>query len=313
MLNDEFKAWLQHRFPGRVKLDEPMSRHTSFCVGGPAEVLVSVKGEAQLTDLVMSCEDVGIEFTAVAGGTNLLVRDGGIPGVVINMKKGFKETAVVADDDGQIGIMAQAGVNLQTLCRQAIENGYAGMNFALGIPGTVGGAVIMNAGTAKGAMADIVESIRTMGPDGRPVEWDRSELEFGYRHFSFKAGASGKNQVLVTGAKLSCRQGDPKQLREEAREILNERMRNHPVGVQSSGCFFKNPDQGDPAGKLIDRAGLKGRRVGGALVSEKHANYIVNTGSATAADILALAAIVQEQVAEKFDIRLEPEVKIVGE
>ena len=314
MLNAEFKAWLQQRFTGRVKLDESMAKHTSFCVGGPAEIFVSVKDEKQLTELVKSCSEAGIQYMIVAGGTNLLVRDGGIPGVVINMKKGLKETAIESDGGEEVIIRAQAGVNLQTLCRQAIDSGFAGMNFALGIPGTVGGAVIMNAGTSRGVMADALSTVETLLPDGTAVEQDRSELVFEYRRFSLKGlGPDTEKQILVTGVRLSCRKDDPERLRREAREILNERMRNHPIGVQSAGCFFKNPADGEPAGKLIDLAGLKGRSVGGAAVSEKHANYIVNTGSATAADILSLMAIVQEQVADKFGVTLEPEVKIVGQ
>ncbi len=314
MPNVEFTAWLQHRFPGRVKLDEPMSKHTSFCVGGPADMFVSVKGERQLTDLVLACVEAGINYTAVAGGTNLLVLDGGIRGVVIDMKKGLKDVEAVSDAGGGVTIMAQAGANLQTLCRHAIDNGLAGMNFALGIPGTVGGAVVMNAGTSRGSMADILETVTTLTPEGRLEERIRSDMIFSYRRFELKGVSPGSaDRILVTRARLSCRHDDPRRLREEAGDILNDRMRNHPVGVQSAGCFFKNPAGGDPAGKLIDLAGLKGRRVGGAAVSDRHANYIVNTGGATAADILELMTVVQEKVAGKFGVRLEPEVKIVGE
>ncbi len=314
MLNTEFKVWLQQRLPGRVKLDEPMSKHTSFCVGGPAEVFVSVKNERQLSELIVACVDAGIQYTPVAGGTNLLVKDEGISGVVINMKKDLKEITVDPGDDDNVRIRAQAGVNLQTLCRQAIDSGFAGLNFALGIPGTVGGAVIMNAGTSRGVMADILETVTTLTPDGRLVEKTGRDLDFGYRRFAIKGVSPKENEpILVTAVNLSCRPDDTKKLREEARDILNERMRNHPIGVQSAGCFFKNPVEGESAGKLIDLAGLKGRRVGGAVVSDKHANYIVNTGGATAGDILELMAIVQEQVEEQFGVVLEPEVKIVGE
>ena len=314
MINAEFKAWLQQRFPGRVKLDESMAKHTSFSVGGPAEVFVSVRDEKQLTSLVTACVEAGIQYTVVAGGTNLLVRDGGIPGVVINMKKGFKEMTIESVGGDEVNIRAQAGVNLQTLCRQAIESGFAGLNFALGIPGTVGGAVIMNAGTSRGAMADVLTAVNTLMPDGTTKERDRSEFVLEYRRFTLKGISPAlENQVLVTGVRLSCRRADPERLRREAKTILNERMQHHPIGVQSAGCFFKNPPEGDPAGKLIDMAGLKGRSVGGAAVSEKHANYIVNKGGATAADILSLMAVVQAQVADKFGVTLEPEVKIVGE
>ena len=314
MLNAEFKAWLQQRFTGRVKLDESMAKHTSFCVGGPAEVFVSVKDAKQLAALVTACLETGIQYTVVAGGTNLLVRDGGIPGVVINMKNGLKEMSVESGGGDDVIIRAQAGVNLQALCRQAIDSGLAGMNFALGIPGTVGGAVYMNAGTSRGAMGDVLTAVDTLTPDGAAVERNRSELAFEYRRFALKGTPpEAETLLLVTGVRLSCRRDDPERLRREARDILNERMRNHPIGVQSAGCFFKNPATGEPAGRLIDMAGLKGRRVGGAAVSDKHANYIVNTGGATASDILSLMVVVQEEVENKFGVRLEPEVKIVGE
>lgn len=314
MLNAEFTAWLQHRFPGRVKLDEPMAGHTSFSVGGPADAFVSVKNEKQLTELVLACVEAGIDYMAVAGGTNLLVLDRGIRGVVIDMKKGLKDMTVNPDTGDAVTISAQAGVNLQSLCRHAIDNGLAGMNFALGIPGTVGGAVVMNAGTSRGTVEDILETVTTLTPDGQLAKRDRGEMVFGYRNFNLKGfSPDSAKHVLVTGARLSLRRDEPARLREEAGDILNDRMRNHPVGVQSAGCFFKNPPEGDPAGRLIDLAGLKGRRVGGAAVSDRHANYIVNTGGATAADILTLMTIVRDQVADKFGVRLEPEVKIVGE
>jgi UDP-N-acetylmuramate dehydrogenase len=314
MSNADFKAWLLHRFPGRVKLDEPMARHTSFGVGGPADYFVSVKDERQLRDLVLACLEAGVHYTAVAGGTNLLVLDRGIRGVVIDMKKGLQDLRTDPAAGDTMSVLAGAGVNLQALCRFAVDNGLAGMNFAQGIPGTVGGAVMMNAGTSRGAMGDVLETVTILTPDGRLVETARDGMVFRYRHFELKGFPPGAaDPFLVTGARLSGRREEPARLREEAKDILNERLRNHPAGVRSAGCFFKNPPEGEPAGRLIDRAGLKGRRVGGAVVSEKHANYIVNTGGATATDIMTLMNAVRTAVAERFGVRLEPEVKIVGE
>ncbi|MEW6076405.1 MAG: UDP-N-acetylmuramate dehydrogenase [Thermodesulfobacteriota bacterium] len=314
MTNDDFTAWALHRFPGRVKRDEPMARHTSFGVGGPADLFVSVKDEKQLRELVLACVEAGVPYTAVAGGTNLLVLDRGIRGVVIDMKKGLKDIRVDGDAGDVVTVRAGAGVNLQSLCQYAIDNGLAGMNFALGIPGTVGGAVIMNAGTARGAMGDVLETVTILTSDGRLMKAARDDMVFRYRHFEVRGfSPDAADPFLVTAARLSCRREEPVRLRAEARDILNERMRSHPVGVRSAGCFFKNPAEGESAGRLIDRAGLKGRRVGGAAVSDKHANYIVNTGGATAADILTLMAEVRREVAERFGVRLEPEVKIVGE
>jgi UDP-N-acetylmuramate dehydrogenase len=188
------------------------------------------------------------------------------------------------------------------------------LNFALGIPATVGGAIVMNAGTARGSMADVLESIGCLQPNGRRVRFDRRELDFSYRCLSWKesvANGEGVIPIIVDGS-FSLKPGNAKMLADEAEEILKTRTAKQPIDQPSAGCFFKNPAPDRSAGELIEKAGLKGRQIGNARVSTRHANFIVNTGGATARDILALMELVQKRVAEKFEVELVPEVKIVG-
>jgi UDP-N-acetylmuramate dehydrogenase len=204
-----------------------------------------------------------------------------------------------------------AGARLSTVCRIASEQGLSGLEMALGIPGTVGGAVRMNAGTKEGAVGDVVCSVSFLLPDGRVETVPRNELDFRYRELRGLRGA------LILGAHFGLRKNgaSPEELKARSKAILEERRKRQPAPVQgwSAGCFFKNPPGAPPAGALIDRAGLKGARIGGAMVSPRHANFILNTGKATAGDILALKAHIQETVYRQFGIELSPEVEIVGE
>jgi UDP-N-acetylmuramate dehydrogenase len=242
-----------------------------------------------------------------------LVKDGGIGGIVISLNRCLKKIRTTEDGSG-VRLTAQAGVKLPSLCRYCIERGFAGLNFALGLPATVGGAIVMNAGTARGSMADVLESIGCLQPDGRWVRFDRRELDFSYRCLSWKGSGPNDEGVLpiIVDGSFSLKPRDAKMLADEAEELLKRRTAQQPVDQPSAGCFFKNPVPGRSAGELIEKAGLKGRQIGGARVSTRHANFIVNTGGATARDILALMELVQKRVAEKFEVELVPEVKIVG-
>jgi UDP-N-acetylmuramate dehydrogenase len=249
----------------------------------------------------------------IGGGSNLLVKDGGIGGVVISLVRCLKDIRTT-EGGSDVRLTAQAGVKLPSLCRYCIERGFAGLNFALGIPATVGGAIVMNAGTARGSMADVLESIDCLQPNGRRVRFNRRELDFSYRCLSWKENVpngEGVIPIIVDGA-FSLKPGDAKMLAVEAEEILKMRTAKQPIDQPSAGCFFKNPAPDRSAGELIEKAGLKGRQIGNARVSTRHANFIVNTGGATARDILALMELVQKRVAEKFEVELVPEVKIVG-
>lgn len=314
MLDKDFVQWLQENFSDSLRLDEPMARHTRFRVGGEAEAYVAVEDEIQLENLVCQCVRSGVPYLILAGGSNLLVKDGGLRGVVIDIKKGLQTITTEKKEKGRQLLAAGAGANLQVLCRFAIDNGLAGLNFALGIPGTVGGATVMNAGTHRGNMADIVSSVKILTAEGDILEKGRTELEFDYRGMTVKDMSSGENrQTVIITVYLSVSDDDPQKLREEANNILKERLQGQPTDAWSAGCFFKNPADAEPAGKLIEMAGMKGQMLGGAAVSEKHANFIINTGEATAGDILGLMEAVQKKVAEIFGVCLEPEVRIVGE
>jgi UDP-N-acetylmuramate dehydrogenase len=308
-IQSELKKQLENRFSDRVRFDEPMASHTTFRVGGPADVFITVTDERELTGLVKWLKKNEQPFFIVGGGTNLLVKDKGIRGVVICLTK---ELATISQPGSTI-LSAMAGAGLSTLCRFAIKQGLAGLNFALGIPGTVGGAIRMNAGAWKGDMRNVLDSIRIINPGGSIEVVDKRELKFSYRSLSF-AGETGmdlSSAVIIEG-RFSLSLQNPDLLKAEADELLNTRKKSQPTGLASAGCFFKNPDNAESAGKLIDLAGGKGCRVGDAAVSEKHANFIINQGQASAEDILRLMHKVQETVFKKFNIMLEPEVKIVG-
>jgi UDP-N-acetylmuramate dehydrogenase len=307
------KNWLTEQFGRHVRFDEPMTRHTYFRVGGPAEAFVTPPDTSALEQLMRWCRAGRQPWMVIGGGSNLLVKDGGIGGVVISLSRCLNDIQT-AEGGGGVRLTAQAGVKLPSLCRHCIERGLAGLNFALGIPATVGGAIVMNAGTARGSMADVLESVGCLQPNGRWVRFDRRELDFAYRCLSWKGNGpngGGEAPIVVDGS-FSLKPGDAKILADEAEEILKMRTAQQPLDQPSAGCFFKNPAPDRSAGKLIEMAGLKGRQIGGARVSSRHANFIVNGGGATARDILALMELVQKRVAEKFAVELVPEVKIVG-
>jgi len=311
----EIKSRLKERFGKTIRFDEPMSRHTYFRVGGPAEVFATPETIDDLVDMIRWCREEKVPLLVIGGGSNLLVTDGGIAGMVIALSGYLKRIETAVETERYVVIAAMAGAKLQALCRFAVENGFEGLNFALGIPGTVGGAVIMNAGTAAGSMADVIESVNIILPEnGKMQRIDKDRLYFSYRTLSWSPTVpdADRQPPIILEARCRLKRTDPLKLADEARAILERRRNSQPTNAPSAGCFFKNPTGGRTAGELIDKAGLKGVSVGGATVSSKHANFIINTGSASATDILALMQIVQDRVADTFHLELEPEVKIVG-
>jgi len=306
--------WLNNLFGSCIKFGEPMSRHTYFRVGGPAEAFICPDNTEKLKELLRWAGDKKIPYTVMGDGSNLVVRDKGIPGIVIVLTKCLNRISRSGGNGESVLIEAMAGVRTQTFCRYAIEEGLSGINFALGIPGTVGGAIMMNAGTSSGSISDVLESVNVMLSSGTMLRIKREELDFSYRKLSWNkiiTGSHREEPIIINGC-FRLFQSDPVELKKEARTILKKRRDNQPIGTASAGCFFKNPPSGKTAGQLIDMAGLKGTRIGGAEVSARHANFIVNTGAASASDILGLMQLVQETVFKKLNIRLEPEVKIVG-
>jgi UDP-N-acetylmuramate dehydrogenase len=314
LLDQDSRNRLKNLFGSCVGFDEPMSRHTYFRVGGPAEAFIAPESIEQLAEIIIWSRDKGIPYIVIGDGSNLLVKDNGIPGIVILLTKCLNGIFCSGKETEPVIVTAMAGVRIQTLCRFAIEEGLSGINFALGIPGTVGGAIMMNAGTSYGSVSDILDSVNVMISSGAMLKITKDEMAFSYRKLSWNKNLTDQYEgepIIIDGCFRLCR-SDPALLKKEAGRILKKRRENQPAEMPSAGCFFKNPPAGKTAGQLIDMAGLKGTRIGGAEISAKHANFIVNTGKASASDIFELMQLVQKKVFDRFNINLEPEVKIVG-
>ena len=310
-LPENIKKILSGRFEGRVRFDEPMANHTSFRIGGPADAIVFPESVEDLMDLLGMLDKENVDWFVFGGGTNLLVKDGGIRGVVISPAPGLSDISVLRNEGKKVYVLAQSGVSLGRLCRFAADMGFSGVQFAAGIPGTVGGAVMMNAGTRAGEMSSIVASVDiAFGPgDIRFVK--RKNMAFEYRSLVLPFQINVKKPGVIVSVVVSLCKDKPERIRKEMENFLTDRKKWQPGGF-SAGSFFKNPACGPSAGELIDRAGLKGRGVGDAVVSENHANFIINRKNASAADVLALMEIIQNRVYEAFAVNLEPEVKTIG-
>lgn len=306
MILENDRMFLGERYKKRILFDEPMARHTTLRVGGPADALIYPQGINELSDLLEWAGKKSIPIMVLGGGSNLLVKDGGIQGIVIKLTKGFKAIQIAKRVGDATVIMAEAGVHLAKLVAFAADHSLAGLTFAAGIPGTVGGAVRMNAGTTTGCMGDIIDALTVLLPTGDVIEIKRDKLNFSYRRLNMDP----KSIVLKAYFRLGLGSGDA--IRKAAVAMFEKRRASQPRSLPNAGSFFKNPATGPSAGKLIEGAGLKGCRVNDAQVSEKHANFIINRNQATASDILELADIVQKSVFKKSGIFLEPEVVIVG-
>ncbi|MCF8067303.1 MAG: UDP-N-acetylmuramate dehydrogenase [Desulfobacterales bacterium] len=315
-LDADTKSWLMEHFESCVLFDEPMAKHTSLHVGGPASAFVTPEDIEGLSRIIKWSWQNQIPFLITGDGTNLLVKDNGFKGIVIALTKGMNTISRTVQDNKTSVVTAMAGVRMKQLCSYAIENGLGGMNFAVGIPGTVGGGIKMNAGAASGgAMEKVLDSIIIMVPDGSIQYIRRNRLKFEYRKLTWDMHDTGfaMDQTIILEGIFNLHTEDSGRLRTEAEEMLLARKNSQPRGVSSAGCFFKNPVGGPSAGELIDNAGLKKKRIGGAEVSSRHANFIVNTGSATASDLLELMTFIKTSVSKQFGVELETEVKIVGE
>ncbi|MGM0688261.1 MAG: UDP-N-acetylmuramate dehydrogenase [Bacillota bacterium] len=283
-----------------VKINEPMSNHTSWQVGGPADYYVCPADQSELIEIVRFSRKHELPLFILGNGTNLLVLDGGIRGMVVNIGEAFSN--ITRYDNS---LVAGSGTSMTILANVAAEQGLVGLEFAVGIPGSLGGAVIMNAGAFGLHIGDKIHSVKLITMEGLEVTRGIDDLSFGYR----TSNLIGKG--IITEVTLKLKEGDSAESLKLMDYYLKERSRRHP-NLPSAGSVFRNLT-GQPAGKIIEDLGCKGMRVGGAQVSPKHANFIVNTGDATAADILALIETVQKMVKDNQDIDLQPEVKIVGE
>lgn len=302
---EQFRRILKTLTCGRILFDEPMAKHASMGVGGRADVLVFPAAISEVGRITAFLQSEGAAFMPVGNCTNLIVRDGGYRGVLICLSD-LKALRLDKKPDGRVIITAEAGVALADIVRLIVKESLTGMEFCAGIPGSVGGAVRMNAGAYGREMKDVVEKILIVDTGGRQQSLGAAELRFEYRNLDLSEGA------VIVEAELSVRRGDPDEVKTATAEILEQRKRKHPLRCPSAGSIFKNPP-GMPAGRIIDELGLKGRAVGGARISERHGNFIVNTGGAKAADILALMDLVRQTAAAERGIDLEPEVKVIGE
>ena len=301
-MNDQFLTELENIMAGSgIFMEEPMKKHTTFRVGGPADVLVQ-PDETALAAILALCRQYYVPYSFIGNGSNLLVGDKGIRGVVIEMTDPMGNIEV----DGT-KITAQAGAMLSKIANTAASNGLGGMEFAAGIPGSVGGAVVMNAGAYGGEMKDIIERVYVLDENGAQLELDRDALDLGYRHSCIP-----EKKYIVTKVVLELVPRDEVEIRSKMKDLNEKRAGKQPLQYPSAGSTFKRPE-GYFAGKLIMDAGLRGYQVGGAQVSEKHCGFVINKGDATAADICQLMRDVSDKVQAQFGVVLEPEVKMIGE
>ena len=285
-----------------VRLHEPMKKHTTFRIGGPADYYLCPHSTEELQKILQICRENKLEFFILGNGSNLLVSDKGYRGVVIQLWKNFSD---IETEDNTITV--KAGALLSKVAAEALEESLTGMEFASGIPGTMGGAVMMNAGAYGGEMKDIIREVTVLTREGELLTLSKEEMNFGYRTSVVK-----EKGYVVISAELQLRKGDREEIRKVMDELKERRVTKQPLDMPSAGSTFKRPE-GYFAGKLIMDAGLRGFSVGGAQISEKHCGFVVNKGDATAADVLGLIGEVQKRVQEKFGVALEPEVKILGE
>jgi len=289
---------------GRLYVDVPMSQFTTFKVGGPADMLIEPCSNKTIPYIVTIAKQTNTPVTIIGGGSNLVVGDRGIRGLVVRMGSSQEDEGSIAFDG--TNVVVDAKVTKKRFVEEAIDHGLAGMEFIAGIPGCIGGGVIMNAGTTMGTFSDIITDITCYTADGTLLTVANTSL-FSYRKSMLPEGA------IVISARCTLNIADnPEDVKNTVKEILRERKNKHPLDYPSAGSVFKNPD-GHASWKLINDAGLRGYSIGGAKVSELHTNFIVNTGKATAMDIKHLVEFIQETVHKLYDINLEPEIRFIGE
>jgi UDP-N-acetylmuramate dehydrogenase len=296
---------LEGTIEGTVSYNEPMARHTSYRIGGPAALYVECASVADINRCLAVFAEHGLSWCVTGKGSNLLVSDEGFAGAVITLGSDFKHFSFPDETEGENLLVAGAGVILSTLVQSAFKNGYSGLEFSVGIPGTLGGALFMNAGTTTEWIGAIVASLTVLRPACGLVRYEAHELSWAYRR-----GAIPTGEVIVE-AGLRVKKGHLGQIRAKMEASLKRRRKTQPLTVPNAGSVFRNPP-GASAGQLIEEIGLKGYAVGGAHVSEVHANFIVNDGTATAADVIAIIMYIRKRVKEEYGTELQPEIRFVG-
>lgn len=289
-------------FDGDVRPHEPMARHTTYRIGGPARYLVGVHSLGALTSLVEVCQVEGVPWTVVGRGSNLLVADEGYDGVVITLGRDFRHLRMEVAEGRCV---AGAGALLASAVQEAFRAGLAGLEFAVGTPGTIGGALRMNAGTRDEGIGNRVASVAVLQADGTMARRAGADVEWGYRTTSFAPDET------ILECELALEPGDPLTLQRAMEAKMAKRKQTQPLGKPSCGSVFRNPE-GASVGAMVDELGLKGTAIGGARISDVHANFIVNEGGATAADVRALIELVQQKVREAYGVELTPEVRFLG-
>lgn len=283
--------------------DEPMKNHTSFCVGGPAKLLIKPNDEEALVEILKSIRKNNYKYYILGNCTNIIVKDKGFDGVIIKLKNKLNDVKKVSDKE----IYAGTGASMKKISEFAMENSLTGLEFAHGIPGSLGGAIVMNAGAYDGEIKNVVKSVRLLDEDLNVIEVPGDEMNFSYRHSLVQ-----ERNLIVLGATFSLENGDKDEIREKYEDFDQRRADKQPLDMPSAGSTFKRPT-GYFAGKLIDDSGLRGFTHKGAGISEKHCGFVVNKNKATAQDVLETIEIVQKVVHDKFDVTLEREVKIIGD
>ncbi len=284
-----------------ARKDEPMSKHTTFKIGGNADVYIKVNNLSKLSTILKECANSEIDYMLLGNGSNLLVSDEGIRGAVIRLDGDFRKITLVDETT----IFCGAGATLARLCKFALSCGLSGLEFAWGIPGTVGGAVFMNAGAYDGEMKNIVHSVSDISPNGKIGRIEKQDLGFGYRTSVYRT-----NNRIITGVTIKLQKGNPEEIRSKMDDYMQRRSTKQPLEYPSAGSVFKRPE-GNFAGTLIEQCGLKGKMCGGAQVSEKHAGFIINKSNATAADVRNLIVDIQKTVADSTGYNLECEIIIL--
>lgn len=300
----QLAAALQQEFQGKILLDEPMSAHTTFGIGGPADIFAMPVSVEDLTALLSFSRANHLPVTPLGDGSNVLVSDLGIRGVVVKLSGDFNRWTPLGDE-----IMAGAGMGLSSLIAETASAGLAGLEVVYGVPGSVGGGIYMNCGTRYGWLSDLALAVQVTSLNGEDRWIEAPDMGFAYRT---SALMQSPEPVIVTEARFKLKQEAPGNIKDRIREMSLARKASQPLNWRSCGCMFKNPE-GDSAGRLIDAAGLKGLSMGAATVSDKHANFFVVSSGATATDIRGLAETVRARVMEKFEVELQMEVCLMGE
>ena len=289
-----------------ILFEEPMSTHTTIRIGGPAAALAHPKNLEELTAVMQWARSQKVPVFVCGKGSNTLVRDGGFDGVVIHLSKGFKEWKMVREEEGSLTVEAQGGVPTQAFVQWGAGIGCKGIECLAGIPGTIGGNVVMNAGTSLGSIAAFVREVTLLDAKGKIAVWSKDDCHFAYRSCDIPSSS------VVVSALLQFEKGDPAVIDSKVRAVFEKRGTSQPITVPNLGSVFKNPPKRE-AWRLIEEAGLRGVRVGQARISEKHTNFIINEGGATAREVLVLINLVKERVKQSSGISLETEIRVIGE